>query len=171
VPQAQEIESDSAELPDVAGGVPDNIRSQGFVPFYRKLRTVWWFEHKPWSYAHLFLWLLLDANYNPAIREYGGTIITVPRGAVLTSVLSMSKKSGLKRSTVQKFIKKMTEAGEIKTIQSGQQGVVLQVVKYEEYAGYDNARGNGRYNGRATQGATRGTTPTTHLNKENNDNN
>jgi hypothetical protein len=174
-PELDELQSDESEpasdvTDDVSGGVTDNIRSHGFVPFYRKLRQAWWFEHKPWSYAHLFLWLLLDANFKAAMRPYEGNIISVPRGAVLTSVLSLSKKSGLSRQTVRRFIKKMTDSGEIRTPQSGPQGIVLQLVRYDEYTRVYNRHYNPRYN-QGTPDVTTVVTPdVTHLNKENHEN-
>lgn len=174
-PELDELQSDESEpasdvTDDASGGVTDNIRSYGFVPFYRKLRQAWWFEHKPWSYAHLFLWLLLDANFKPAKRSYGGHIISVPRGSVLTSVLSLSKKSGLSRGTIRTFIRKMTESCEISTTRSGAQGIVLQLVRYDEYAKVDNGRYSRRYNQGTPDVTTVVTTDVTHLNKENHDN-
>ena len=149
--QSDDGATPAQERPDanrgaIGGTVRNDITSHGYVPFYRNLRNAWWFEHKPWSYGHLFLWLLLDANFKPAMREYDGSVITVPRGGVLTSVLSLSNQSGLSRSSVRRFIRKMTESGEIRTLKSGTQGIVLQLLRYDEYAVVNN----GRYNGRTT---------------------
>jgi hypothetical protein len=147
------VQSDDAPVPETVpdedsgddnGGARDDIASQGFVAFNRKLREEWWFERKPWSYGHLFLWLLCDANFKPIQRDYAGNVILVPRGAVLTSVLSLSKRAGVDRATVRGFIKKMTEAGEIRTLRSGAQGVVLQLVRYDEYTKINTGRYNRR---------------------------
>jgi hypothetical protein len=111
----------------------DDIQAHGFVPAHRKFQQLWWWEHKPWSYAQLFIWMLMNANHQPKAREHAGRILQVNRGVIITSKLAMHQRSGLARSTIDRFMDKMTEAGEIQVLDSGPNGQMILLCNYESY--------------------------------------
>lgn len=136
MPQPLEQDEEGAEG-EPAGGpeLRSDIGAYGFVPFHRAYQSKWWWQHKPWSYAQLFLWMLMNANYKSRQTEYEGKIIQIPRGAFATSKLALHDRAGMARGTVDLFIRKMVEAGELRVLQSGHTGVVITLCHYEEYTG------------------------------------
>jgi hypothetical protein len=130
---------DNPELPTEEGEdvafipISDDIAAHGFVPLHRRYQTKWWWEHQPWSYGQLFMWMLINANFIPRQAEYNGQIIPIPRGAFATSILALHEKSGLARTTVDRFINKMVQAGELKILQCGRNGIVVCICHYDEY--------------------------------------
>lgn len=174
-----------ADLDPTSGGTDPgifgaDITAYGFVPLHRRFKEQWWWQHKPWSYAQLFLWLLMVANFKPRQADFNGQIISVPRGAVATSKLALSDRSGLSRNTVDRFITKMARAGEIKVLQCGHNGIVVSLCRYEEYTAVPqrtaqragSRRGTQRYNRQAAGGqstlhtSTRNTMPTQETTKQ-----
>jgi hypothetical protein len=141
---ACEPEDDPADTSDPAGrtegghaddgvGDDDDIMRYGWVPFPRALMQTWWFEHVPWSYMQLYWWMVLTANFRPRKAEYKGQVILVPRGALVTSRLALSKRSGLSRDTIDRFIRKMLQSGELEIIETGRAGTIIRICNYERY--------------------------------------
>ncbi len=164
-PPEPDDDPDGMDVPvEATGGdiEQDDIKAHGFVALHRKFQSQWWWEHKPWSYGHMFLWLLMTANHKGRRAEYGGEIIEIPRGAVATSMLAMSERSGLSRDTVKRFISKMEQSGELKLLRCTQHGIVVSVCHYDAYTAVPqrtrqrsgNSQDNTQDNGPATHKAT-----------------
>ena len=111
----------------------DDITMHGFIPLHRKFQEAWWWEHTPWSYAQLFLWMQMTANRKARQADFMGKIINIPYGALATSCTKLSERSGLSRETVATFIRKMSDAGELEVLESGTRGMVIRICKFKQY--------------------------------------
>ena len=146
------------ECPTINAEASTDLLSRWYVRLYRSWRQEWWWSHKPWSYAQLFMWFLMDANHQPRRHEFNGRITNVPRGSVYTSQLSLAKQSGLDRKTIGRFLDKMESSGELKVTQKGRNGMIVKVCKYETYVASRSEEGQRKPIQRPMQGGIHGTT-------------
>lgn len=98
----------------------------GFIMLHRKMLDWEWYDDV--NTKTVFLHLLLTANFED--KEWHG--ITVPRGAAITSIDSLSKKLGLSTMQVRTALKHLKSTNEI-TIKSTTKFSIITVSKYNEY--------------------------------------
>lgn len=107
----------------------------GYIPLYRHwIETCWWWEHKPWSMAQLFLYLQARANRAPRQAKHLLEIITIDRGCVATSFSKLAERAGLDRKTVTRYLGLLQKAGELKFLSRDKHGIMVRICHYERYA-------------------------------------
>lgn len=100
-----------------------------YVKLYRSLLGWRWFRDP--SVAHLFVYLLLRANYVDADWH----AITIKRGQLVTSRFSLAENTGLTEKVIRRSLKALQKTGEI-IVESGEKKYsLITVVKYSEYQG------------------------------------
>ena len=78
--------------------------------------------------AHLFIYLLLKANYKNL--DFRGK--TIPKGSLVTSYQTLCKSTGLSLQQCRTALKRLKSTGEI-TIESTNQYQVITIVNYKQY--------------------------------------
>ena len=98
----------------------------GYVKLYRSLADWEWF--KDVKTAHLWMYILLRANYEPS--TFMG--IKIRRGELLESQQSMAEATGLSRQSVRTALKHLKSTGEI-TYRVTRYGTHIKVHNYALY--------------------------------------
>ena len=101
---------------------------EGFIKLFRCFLEWRWFRAP--AVAHLFVYLLLRANYTDADWRD----ITIKRGQLVTSRDTLIHDTGLTESMVKRGLRVLRRTGEIQT-KSTNQYTVITITKYDEYQG------------------------------------
>ena len=101
---------------------------EGFIKLLRQILDWRWFRDP--HVAHLFVYLLLRANYTDA--EWRD--IVIKRGQLVTSRDTLVHETGLTESMVKRGLRVLRKTGEIQT-KSTNQYTVVTIAKYDEYQG------------------------------------
>lgn len=118
----------------VPTGFKDPLMRYGYFPVYRAFQSEWWWEDRPWSYAHLFMDILMRANRKPTQINFEGRIVILERGSLVTAITALSERTGWGRKRVRRFLRLMTESGQVAVQDKGQDGIIVKVCKYEAFA-------------------------------------
>ena len=133
----------------------------GWIKLYRRIKDHWlWPKGTRYSKLEAWIDLLLSANHSQNKVLLGSKLITVERGQILTSQLSLAKKWSWNRKTVNTFLK-LTKSDEILDFRSSSEvdtGYTLITIRnYGKYQGRGNgALDTGADTGADTQGAVKG---------------
>lgn len=103
-----------------------NQEGAGWVKIFRSMLS--WEWYKDTNTTRLFLHLLLKANFKKNCR--GG--MTVPGGALSTSVGTLSKETGLTRQEIRTCLNRLCKSGEISCATNNRHSIIT-VVNYENY--------------------------------------
>lgn len=101
-------------------------RAGGYISLHRQILDWEWF--KDTNTLCLFIYLLLSANFTDT-RFLGKKI---KRGQVVTSLATMSEKTGLSVQNVKTALKHLILTGEVTNV-SNRQYRIITIVKYDEY--------------------------------------
>ena len=101
-------------------------RQKGFVKIYRSILEWEWYSEP--NTAHLFLYLILKANYKP--KKWKGKM--VGRGELITSINHISRDTGLSISMVKTALSKLIKSGCIHK-KSTNKYTALRVINYGDY--------------------------------------
>ena len=102
------------------------MESQGFIKVYRKMLKWEWFTEP--NTSHLFMYLLLSANYTP--QKWQGSVIQ--RGQLQTNLKKMEEDTGISRQSVRTCLKRLEKTGEI-TIKPTNKYSIITVCNYDNY--------------------------------------
>lgn len=102
------------------------MESQGFIKVYRKMLEWEWFTEP--NTSHLFMYLLLSANYTP--QRWQGNVIQ--RGQLLTNLKKIQDDTGISRQSVRTCLKRLEKTGEI-TVESTNKYSVITICNYDNY--------------------------------------
>ena len=98
----------------------------GFITLHRKILEWEWFKDS--NTLHLFIYLLLNANFADA-RFLGKKI---KRGQLATSLPSLASGTGLSIQNVRTSLKRLISTGEVTDV-SNRQYRIITIVKYDDY--------------------------------------
>lgn len=106
---------------------------KGFTLLHRKIQETE-FYRKDSHAVHLWVHLIMSANYTEAAvkTEYG--IIQLQRGQFITGRNTLSSETGIEPNRVQYLLKKFKKLGMIETVSPGK-FTVITISKYGEYQG------------------------------------
>lgn len=138
--------------PDSDTDPKSELMRYGWVPFYRVWLDEAWFQLQPWSMANLFLWFLCNANRAGRQNAYKGRMLMIERGCVATSIVALAERSGLDPKTVRRFIRDLEQVGELKVEECGANGIVVRVLKYDDYTYEPKPIAQNRASDRGTAG-------------------
>ena len=107
----------------------------GFIKLYKKIENWQWYKES--TTLHLFIDLLLDANYEDS--KVG--LLIVKRGQCLTSLKRMSMRTGLTEKQIRTSLKKLEKSGEIGK-QTTNRYSIITINKYNDYQEKGKQRAN-----------------------------
>ena len=119
------------------------MESQGFIKVYRKMLEWEWFTDP--NTSHLFMYLLLSANYAP--QKWQGNVIQ--RGQLLTDLKKIQENTGISFQSVRTCLKRLEKTGEI-TVESTNKYSVITVCNYDNYQYLPNTDNNQPTNNQQT---------------------
>jgi hypothetical protein len=102
------------------------MENQGFIKVYRKILEWEWFTDP--NTSHLFMYLLLSANYTP--QKWHGNVIQ--RGQLLTNLKEIQKDTGISLQSVRTCLKRLVKTKEI-TVEPTNKYSIITVCKYDNY--------------------------------------
>lgn len=107
--------------------------AEGWIKLYRSIRKHW-----IWEDAQKLKWwldILLQANHQDKKVLLGNELILIERGSFHTSELKLSKKWGVSKTTVRKFLE-LLESDQMIVTEKSKKGTTIKVSKYEGYQGF-----------------------------------
>ncbi|WP_241639988.1 DNA replication protein [Rosenbergiella epipactidis] len=107
-----------------------NSVGKGFALLHRKIMETPFYKDAEAS--HLWVHLLLRANYEPVVIQTDYGDVMCQRGEFLTGRNTLAEETGLTSDRVKSLIRKFKNLGMIST-KSTNRFTVIQVVKYDEY--------------------------------------
>ena len=111
------------------------MENQGFIKTYRAFLEWEWFTDP--NTAHLFMYLMLSANYAP--QKWQGNVIK--RGQLLTNLKKIEEGTGISLQSVRTCLKHLKKTGEI-TIESTNKYSIITICNYDNYQCMPNADDN-----------------------------
>ena len=102
------------------------MENQGFIKVYRKMLKWEWFTEP--NTSHLFMYLLLSANYTP--QKWHGNVIQ--RGQLLTNLKDIQKDTGISLQSVRTCLKRLVKTKDI-TVESTNKYSIITVCNYDNY--------------------------------------
>ena len=107
----------------------------GYIKIYKKLTEWQWYKHS--TTLHLFLDLLLDANW----QDSKTGLLVVKRGQCLTSLKRMHERTGLTTKQIRTSLDKLEKSGEIGK-QTTNKYSIITINKYNDYQEEGKQRAN-----------------------------
>lgn len=99
---------------------------EGYIKIHRKIKNWQWY--KDTNTLHVFLDLLLEANYDDSKIGFQ----EVKRGQVLTSIKRISENTGLSFQSIRTSLSKLEKSGEINK-QTTNKYTIISINKYNDY--------------------------------------
>lgn len=99
---------------------------EGYIKIHRKIKNWQWY--KDTNTLHVFLDLLLEANYDDSKIGFQ----EVKRGQVLTSIKRISENTGLSFQSIRTSLSKLEKSGEINK-QTTNKYAIISINKYNDY--------------------------------------
>ena len=109
----------------------------GYILIHRKIADWQWYKYS--STLHLFMDLLLDANWQDS--KVGA--LTIKRGQCLTSLKRMSLRTGLSYREIRTSLSRLQESGEIDK-QTTNKYSIITIKNYNDYQDIDKQKTNKR---------------------------
>jgi len=103
----------------------------GYIKVYRDMRGHWIWENP--QYFKWWVDLLFSANYVDKKILVNGELITIHRGAFLTSEIKLAEKWNTTRKTVRKFLTLLQSDGMVVAEKSRQSGTMINICNYKKY--------------------------------------
>ena len=132
----------------------------GWVSIYRKMQDKSWYRDS--EYVHVWLHLILNANYSNKRVWVNGQEVEVKRGQLLTSRIAISDKTGVTQSKIYRILSRYESEHQIEQ-QKTNKYTIITIVNYEEYQKSEQQTEQQMNNKR--------TTDEQQMNTNNNDNN
>lgn len=106
---------------------------KGWIKTYRKLQDCWiWFDKEPFDKRSAWIDLLLTANHSDKKLLFNGSLITVKRGQIITSIRKLSGKWKWSYDKCSRFLKILESDGMLQK-ESDNSRTLLTIVNYEVY--------------------------------------
>ena len=107
--------------------------SNGWIKLHRKLQDCWiWLDKEPFDKRSAWVDLLLTANHSDKKILFGGEIITVKRGQILTSIRKLSERWKWSYDKTSRFLK-LLESDRMLRKESDNFRTLLTLENYEVY--------------------------------------
>lgn len=103
---------------------------RGYVKTYRALKDWCYFRNS--SAVHLLTFIILEANYKPEKKQFGKELIIVQPGQLLTGRKFLSSNTGISESSIERWLKKFEECGEIEQRKSTKNRLIT-LLKWEQF--------------------------------------
>ena len=108
------------------------MSDKGFVKIDRGIMDHWTWEDRPFSKGQAWIDLILLANYKDVKRIQGGKVVTLKRGTVNRSIVSLANRWGWSRKKTILFLNALNADGMLSK-NSTRKGTTLTIENYEKY--------------------------------------
>jgi len=108
---------------------------ESWVKVHRKILEHWIYKRP--EYVSIWIYLIARANWKPSKALVNGTIITIERGEVLTSIGSLAENTHTSRQTVRTFLRLAQTDGMI-CIKSNTGATCVKLLNYEKLQQSEN---------------------------------
>lgn len=105
-------------------------KTQGWIKTYRNILDHWVWQD-PMSFR-CWMYILLKANHSEKKIMFDGSLMTINRGQLLTSVRKLSDEMGCSKNKINKIIGTLLEDNMI-TVKRTHRGTLLTVINYGKY--------------------------------------
>lgn len=116
------------------------MAEEGWIKLYRSIRSNWLWEDGNERYLKWWIDILLMVNHQPRKVLVNGEFVEIKTGERLTSTVKLSKRWGVSRNTVTKFLKLLEKDEMILASKSRQNGTTLKVLHYADYQGFEDKK-------------------------------
>lgn len=117
----------------------------GWILLHKRIAGHWLCDDKPFDMFHAWCDLLMEANYEDAMRPYMGRIVEQKRGQVLYTIKGLCDRWGWSYRKVRRFLDALERDGMVTLERQGSgnyHGNLLTIEKYDFYQSNGNYGGN-----------------------------
>lgn len=114
---------------------------KGYIKLYRSVRDNWIWDDKPFSRGQAWIDIIMSASHCDTKMMFNGSLITVKRGACITSIRKLAEKWGWSLEKTVKFLNELKKDGMI-TKDSNRSRTLITVEKYSDYQDKPNTKQN-----------------------------
>lgn len=114
---------------------------KGWVIISRSIQDNWMWEIKPFSKGQAWIDLILLANHEDRKVAFEGTLTTVKRGQLLTSIRKLAVRWGWNTKTVRKFMTLLETDGMI-SAEYTTHGTTVTLIKYDDFQNHGSTKRN-----------------------------
>ena len=107
---------------------------KGWIRLYRDIENHDIWNHKPYSFAHAWMDLILSAEYQDSTTVIRNKTFKVKRGQLSTSLRKLAEKWGWGQKTVINYLSELKKRRMIRLKQDNF-GTIITIVNYEKYQG------------------------------------
>ena len=121
-------------------------------------RDIWHdtaFKAQPFTEREAFVWMIMEASYKARDRRVGNVSVRLERGQLASSIRFMAEAWDWKKSTVDRFLKRLENRDMIGT-DSGTGVSVITICKYDEYQSKPTDSGTVEFQKRDSSGTAAG---------------
>lgn len=102
---------------------------ESWIKIHRKILEHWIYKRP--EYVSIWLYLIARANWKPSKALVNGTIVTIERGEVLTSIGSLAENTHTSVQTVRTFLK-LAQTDEMICVKSNTGATCVKLLNYEK---------------------------------------
>lgn len=106
--------------------------ASGWIKMYRKVEDCWLYNIKPYDKFHAFFDLVKDARHKDKEMPFNGTLQTIHKGQLVTSVRTLAEKWGWSKDKVSRFLHTL-ETTETVIRESDRHRTLITIVNYGLY--------------------------------------
>lgn len=118
------------------------MKNKGWIKLHRKLQECWiWCIEEPFDQRSAWVDLILSANHSDKKMLFNGSLITISRGQIMTSIRKLSDKWKWSTNKVYRFLK-LLESDNMIHRESTKEKTLLTLINYEVYQVQENTNGN-----------------------------
>lgn len=125
--QPQEVSTDSGSFV--------YAMDESWVKIHRKILDHWIYTRP--EYVSIWVYLIARANWKPSKAIVGGSLVTIDRGEVLTSIASLAENTHTSKQTVRTFLK-LAQTDEMICVKSNTAATHLKLLNYEKLQQREN---------------------------------
>lgn len=108
---------------------------ESWVKIHRKILEHWIYKRP--EYVSIWIYLIARANWKPSKALVNGSIVTIDRGEVLTSIGSLAENTHTSRQTVRTFLR-LAEVDEMISVKSNTAATRIKLLNYEKLQQREN---------------------------------
>lgn len=119
------------------------MNRHGAILLDRNIRDWPHWNRKPFSPGQAWIDLLLCAAYRPHKVEFGGRVLHLERGQLVTSQRILAAAWGWSTKRVRRVVHAWSETDAIRVVKGNRSGTVITICNYADYQRFPNREGTG----------------------------
>lgn len=125
-------------------------KNKGWVKLYRQIEDNPFWLLEPFTKAQAWIDLFLNANHKDGVINIRGNIITIKRGQIGWSELTMAKRWKWSKGKVRRFLKVLETEQQIEQQKDRYLTTIITILKYEDYQNDKNDTADSTADGQQT---------------------